>query len=306
MNNIIDKSKEIGLRVETKKVLEKEFDNSLRDEKFKNLVKKINLPSEILMKYTSLLEESAIEYDNCINCKSIFECKNRSRGYAYLPSIEDERLIFRYKACKYQEKMMKDNAFKKNITLYQTPEGILEADMKKIQLTDASRFNVIEWLTKFVNDYPNVSKGLYLHGNFGSGKSYLITSIFCELAKKNYKSTIVFWPEFLRDLKSYFGNDIEYKEIINSIKNTPLLFIDDIGAENVTPWGRDEILNTILQYRMDNKLCTFFSSNFTISDLEKHLSTTKDGVEMVTGRRIIERIKNLTVDMELISKNLRK
>lgn len=306
MNNIIDKSKEIGLRVETKKVLEKEFDNSLRDEKFKNLVKKINLPSEILMKYTSLLEESAIEYDNCINCKSIFECKNRSRGYAYLPSIEDERLIFRYKACKYQEKMMKDNAFKKNITLYQTPEGILEADMKKIQLTDASRFNVIEWLTKFVNDYPNVSKGLYLHGNFGSGKSYLITSIFCELAKKNYKSTIVFWPEFLRDLKSYFGNDIEYKEIINSIKNTPLLFIDDIGAENVTPWGRDEILSTILQYRMDNKLCTFFSSNFTISDLEKHLSTTKDGVEMVTGRRIIERIKNLTVDMELISKNLRK
>ena len=94
--------------------------------------------------------------------------------------------------------------------------------------------------------------------------------------------------------------------MINKIKNTPLLFIDDIGAENVTAWSRDEILCTILQYRMDNKLCTFFTSNLNIEDLEKHLSITKEGNEIVKARRITERIKQLTIDMELISKNLRK
>ena len=305
MNNIKDAAMGLGININNKHGLEREFDLAIKDEKFKDLVKEIGLSSEILMKYTSLLEESAIDYSHCKDCKNILECKNKKQGYAYLPRVENSKLIFKFKACRYQEKVMKDNAFKKNITLYQTPEGILEADMKKIDLKDAARFEAIEWLTKFVNNYPKVTKGIYLHGNFGSGKSYLITSAFCELAKKGYKSTIVFWPEFLRDLKSYFGNDLEYKGIINKIKNTPLLFIDDIGAENVTPWARDEILSTILQYRMENKLCTLFSSNFNISDLEKHLSMTKEGYEVVTARRITERIKQLTDDIQLISKNLR-
>ena len=41
------------------------------------------------------------------------------------------------------------------------------------------------------------------------------------------------------------------------IKQIPLLLIDDIGAEKLTDWARDEILGSILQYRMDFKLPTF-------------------------------------------------
>lgn len=36
-----------------------------------------------------------------------------------------------------------------------------------------------------------------------------------------------------------------------------VLLIDDIGAENNSPWSRDEVLGTILQYRMDSDLTTF-------------------------------------------------
>lgn len=305
MNSIKDAASSVGIKMVNKSQLETEFEKSLKKEEFKELVSKINVPKETLMKYTSFLEESACEYNNCKNCKNIFECKNKVKGYAYLPRIEGKRLAFNYKACKYKEKIIKDNLYKNNITIYQTPEGMLDASMKKIHLKDAARFDTIEWLTKFVNDYPNVSKGLYLHGSFGSGKSYLISAAFTSLAQKGYKSTIIFWPEFLRELKSSFGYDLEYKNIINKIKNTPLLFIDDIGAENLTSWSRDEVLCTILQYRMDNKLCTFFSSNLNINDLEKHLSITKEGNEIVKARRIIERIKQMTIDMELISKNLR-
>ena len=56
---------------------------------------------------------------------------------------------------------------------------------------------------------------------------------------------------------------------------------------------------------MDNHLTTFFTSNLDINELEKHLSITKDNMDMVKARRIIERIKQLTIDMELISKNRR-
>ena len=95
------------------------------------------------------------------------------------------------------------------------------------------------------------------------------------------------------------------EEKLDFLKNVDILLIDDIGAENVTSWGRDEILGTILQYRMNNKLSTFFTSNLTLEELEDHLSITKNSEDKVKARRIIERIKQLTEDKELVSKNRR-
>ena len=133
---------------------------------------------------------------------------------------------------------------------------------------------------------------------------YLLSALFNELAKQKIKSAIIYFPEFLRNLKSSF--DTDYEEKIEMIKRVPLLLIDDIGAENLTLWGRDEILGTILQYRMQEAKPTFFTSNFNISELEQHFSLTKNGVEEVKARRIIERIKQLSDSLELVGKNLRK
>ena len=148
------------------------------------------------------------------------------------------------------------------------------------------------------------TKGLYLTGSFGTGKTYLISALLNDMAKKNIKSTIVYYPEFLRELKSSFGSDFDEK--YNADKKSPILFIDDIGAENCSSWSRDEILGSILQYRMEEHLTTFFTSNLTLQELENHLSITSSGVEKVKARRIIERIKQLTIPLELVSKNRRK
>ena len=85
-----------------------------------------------------------------------------------------------------------------------------------------------------------------------------------------------------------------------------VLLIDDIGAENNSAWARDEVLGTILQHRMDNDLTTFFTSNFTIDELESVLAETSKGSDVIKARRIIERIKYLTVEEALISSNKRK
>ncbi len=286
--------------------LEKEFELACNNEEFKSFISKIKLPKKELIKYTSLLEESMNEYNNCLNCKNIMECKNKVEGYAYLPKIDDGKLRFNYKACRYKEKMTEDNKHLKNVTLFKVPKEIKKAQMKDVYLTDDARCNVIEWIEKFISNYKKdpQQRGLYLYGNFGCGKSFLIAAMFNELAKDNIKSAIVFWPEYLRELKASFGTDFDVK--VDYIKTVPLLLIDDIGAENSTPWARDEILCTILQYRMDDKLPTFFTSNLDLKALEKHLSITKDNIDKVKARRIIERISQLTNNIELVSENLRK
>ena len=123
------------------------------------------------------------------------------------------------------------------------------------------------------------------------------------MAKNNVRSALIYYPEFLRSLKAAFNTD--YDEKFNYIKKIPLLLLDDIGAENCSNWSRDEILGPILQYRMESHLPTFFTSNLSISELENHLSSTKSGVEKVKARRIVERIKQLTTQLELISENRR-
>ena len=62
----------------------------------------------------------------------------------------------------------------------------------------------------------------------------------------------------------------------------------------------------LLQYRMDNNLATFFTSNLNLKELEIHLSNSKNSVDEVKAKRIICRIEQLTKDIEMISKNLRK
>lgn len=283
--------------------LSESFENAKKDKAFKKLVEEIGLKDEELMKHTSKLEEAAEEKNNCQGCPGLMNCKNRVLGYRYTPKNNENRLTFSFDACKYELDRLEEEATLCNY--YEMPDSLKLARMKDIMLDDANRVGVIKWLKNFYDNFDQnkKGKGLYLHGSFGSGKTYLICAMLNELAKKGVSITIVYYPELLRSLKEAFSSDFSNR--IDKLKKCDILFLDDVGAEAVTNWSRDEILGTILQYRMDSSLPTFFTSNLNIEELEGHLSDTKNGVDKVKARRIIERIKFLTEDMELVSKNRR-
>ena len=283
------------------------FKDAMEDEIFKKLVSKLKLSYEELSKYTSTLEDCSLEYKNCLKCKNLLECKNKIEGHAFLPEVKNGKLRFGYKPCKYMINYQKEYDYLKNVTTSFEPKEIKNARFEDIDLKDSARKHVIESLINFIQEYRETGKGkgIYLHGSFGSGKTFLISAVFNELAKDCVKSSIIFWPEFLTDLKSSFGKD-DFKEKLDQVKKSRLLLIDDIGAENTTPWSRDDVLCPILQHRMQENLPTFFTSNLTLDELEAHLSVSRDGVEIVKAKRIMERIYQLSKDVELNSKNLRK
>ena len=103
-------------------------------------------------------------------------------------------------------------------------------------------------------------------------------------------------------------NTRDYKERIPALleAGVDILCIDDIGAEKVSEWSRDEVLGTILQTRMNHNLTTFFTSNLTKQELENHFIMNDRADERIKARRIMERINQLTEDMELLSENRRK
>ena len=284
---------------ELKSYLKREFLLATKDESFIKLCNKLDMEEDKLINYTSKLEESVSDLKHCKNCKGLGACKNKMMGYYYYPKKIDERLDFSYVACKYKMEEEKNT----NDTLYfEIPISLKNAKMSDI-IIDNERKEVIKYASNFIKNFPSV-KGLYLHGNFGSGKSYIISAIINELSKEGKTGVIVYYPKLITKLKSGFSDNC-YTSILEEIMNSDVLLLDDIGAENNTSWSRDEILGSILQHRMDNELPTFFTSNLSLEELETHLSNTNDKIDKVKARRIIERIKFLTNEIELVGKNRR-
>ncbi|MFA5407490.1 MAG: primosomal protein DnaI [Bacilli bacterium] len=286
--------------------LKDDYIKSLKDDDFKELVSKISLTADDLMKYTSKLQECSVEYGHCKKCKGLVECKNQVTGFALIPMASSHRLTFSYNICHYNEELRIRNKYQDNAFYFDVPKEIRDAKISDIYTTDKKRLEIIEYIKDFIKEYrkDKKGKGLYISGNFGSGKTYLIAALFNELAKSGTRVAIIYWPEFLRTLKASFETDFEEK--YEYIKKVPLLLIDDIGAENLTAWARDEILGPILQFRMQEGLSTFFTSNLNAEELENHFSITSNRIEKVKAKRIMERIKQLSIEMSLISKNNRQ
>ncbi len=290
----------IGNMEELEKKLESSLNESYKDEEFKNLVSKLKISKEETMKNVTKINDTIEELKVCKKCKGLYSCGNKVKGYVYFPEKRNDRLNFIYTPCKYKKKFLKEEE-EKNIE-----ENILDhCRMKDVKVDDKNQLKVIKWIKNYYDEYsPNKKmKGVFLHGSFGSGKTYLLSCLLNELSdKKDALTEIVYFPELLRDFKNDFSlvdRKMEY------LKRVDILLIDDLGAETVTEWGRDEILGTILQYRMNSLKSTFITSNLNINELQNHLSSTKNMEDEVKSKRIIERVKSLTEDIELISSNHR-
>ena len=278
--------------------LKDNYIRACRNPEFQKLVASLELTAKQAMNYTSKLEEYLQEENNCKNCHGLYECKNKIRGYTNYPQKYNNHLMFSTEACYFKSQEFK--MIKESTTALQELET---SSLKTIDTSDKNRYKLIKWVTNFIKeyDYGKNIKGLYLHGNFGCGKTYILSACFNEMKKRGFRTKIVYLPDLLRTIKGDFE---AMNDIMDELCNIDILLIDDIGAEKVTDWGRDEILGTILQSRMNEHKTTFFTSNFTIKELEEHLSNK--GVDKVKANRIIERIKQLTIDMEMLGANMRK
>lgn len=200
----------------------------------------------------------------------------------------------------------KEAAIKNRLKLINLPAALKKASLAQVDLDDLERLPVFEKLLAFVEQYPTIRKGLYLYGDFGVGKSFMVAALAHDLSeKRGVSSTLLHYPSFVIDVKNAIG-DGNVKTLVDEIKLSEVLILDDIGAEQSTAWVRDEILQVILQYRMQENLPTFFTSNFNFEELEQHFAKGKHGNdETWEARRVMERIRYLAEETRLEGVNRR-
>lgn len=264
---------------------------------------KEELTPEAIRKGMSALLEFRMERDARKNHKEV-----KAPGLEPCLEVHNGFILVNYKRTEEAIREERERKRKRLIHSINMPKNIAEARFSDTALTP-ERQQVIGELLKFINSYkPNSTeyqKGLYLAGPFGVGKTYMMGALANELSENGVETTLVNVPTYSAEIKQAIATNTVEEKLV-SIKNTPILVLDDIGAEMNSAWFRDEVLMVILQHRMLQELPTFFTSNFTIDQLEAHFAHSNKGdQELLKAKRLIERIRFLAKEYFVDGQNHR-
>lgn len=236
-------------------------------------------------------------------------------GYYPQLTIEKGYPLVHYVA---DEKTRKQLMEREKLTLYKMPKSVRSADWSTIgeEIVDhaqeeqgkteafVSLNKILKSLTSTVQN--NFVQGIYLYGDFGVGKTYMMGALANALAANNIGVMLLHFPSFISDLKATFDRKNEsLDELLSKAKSVSVLILDDVGADTLTAWSRDSILGIILEYRMQNELTTFFTSNFDANGFEQYLSQTREGNEPIKAARLMQRVKFLAKPVQMTGKNKR-
>ena len=229
-----------------------------------------------------------------------------AKGYEPILTMNEGYADVTYKETRQLKEQQEQEAVSKRINLVSLPQSYRKITFADIALDDVARVDTFETLVDFVANYPSPDqKGLYIYGDMGVGKSFMLAAMAHELSEtKKVATTIIHYPSFAIDVRNGI-KDNSVKEQIDAVKEAEVLVLDDIGAEQFSSWIRDDVLQVILQHRMIEELPTFFTSNYSFADLEAKLSNGRQGDETWQAKRVMERIRFLAKEVHLKGVNRR-
>ncbi len=129
---------------------------------------------------------------------------------------------------------------------------------------------------------------LLLSGGYGVGKTHLAAAIGNEVIARGGEALFILAPDLLDHLRASFSptSPESYDELFDRLKNTPLLILDDLGAESATPWAQEKLFQ-LLNHRYLRRLPTVITTNRPLNALEPRIRSRLLDVDLVEHHRIL-------------------
>ncbi len=109
------------------------------------------------------------------------------------------------------------------------------------------------------------SKGFWLKGESGVGKTFYVQSLLNTITDLGYTVALANMRELKEKAQSNFnvyGNDVN---VMEQIWDAKVLVIDNVGYERPTPWFKENILLPLLSHRVESGLLTIFVSTNSLA-----------------------------------------
>ena len=153
----------------------------------------------------------------------------------------------------------------------------------------------------FVKDYEEIKKeniGLLFYGSVGSGKTYLACSIANALIEQyQVRVKIRNFAQIINELQKG-GFDLDKNAYIESLVNTSVLILDDLGIERDTSYAKEQVYN-IVNNRYLKQKPTIFTTNLSYD-------TIVNCTESVEYQRIYSRIIEMCIPVMVVGEDFRK
>lgn len=279
---------------------QKQYEVLCKNDFLQQYLKNNGMDESDLRNYLPLFVLMVKDLKECQGCGGLSNCPKSEKGYQSV--LKKGRFVdVAKKACPYMER---EKEFRKIEKMYlykpfTKQQMAITFDTMKLFTDDAVYMSVFDKVADYLVNPQG--KGLYLYGDVGVGKTYLMMALCNEFVKQGKSVAFVNVSEFLFDNKI----KINYA-LIDEVKNADFCVFDDIGQESIIEQSRDEILFPILNERMLNQKMTCFTSNYDFKSLQKHFEVNiYNDIDEMKALRIMERIRALSVEVQMDGKSRR-
>lgn len=113
---------------------------------------------------------------------------------------------------------------------------------------------------------------LVLRGGTGCGKTHLAAAIAHRLLERGVAALFINVPDLLDELRATFHPEAEssYEERFWELREAPVLILDDLGAQQSTPWAQEKLFQ-LLDWRYNARLPTVITTNLSLDAFEPRL-----------------------------------
>ena len=147
-------------------------------------------------------------------------------------------------------------------------------DWGRVNLLPEQRQN-LEEVYRLARDFAKSPDGwVVLQGVNGCGKTHLAAAIANERLQAGKPALFVVVPDFLDHLRATFSpeSQVSYDQLFESVKNTPLLILDDFGEQSTTPWAQEKLYQ-VINYRYNARLATVITTCYSLDEIENRISS---------------------------------
>ncbi|MBT9281801.1 MAG: ATP-binding protein [Hydrogenibacillus schlegelii] len=271
----------------------------LSDPRVRELLDALGVAPEAALRSAPALLRYLEEAASCAGCPGLSACTHAFRGHVPVPRRgEDGGLIFAYEPCAFERQAREAARRRRLFRTLSIPEELRAVRMGDL-VRDEHNARAIAAAEAFLarqirrSGRPEAgARGLYVYGPFGVGKSYLMAAVAGTLVDAGVSVFFAYVPALVSELRAGVGDET-FLDQLRELMTVDVFILDDLGAEQVTPWVRDAVLLPVLSTRAEGGRPTLFTSNLPPEDLlELYGGASRDGViDELRAHRLVERIR---------------